>query len=134
MRRLSWREFHRSYDKTCLQTRRLHACPPAVRCWCSLLLTVPVLLCCAHRRDKLFIMHVSDKSKTYLPPHLKPSYLKSDYEGGCRGAVVQCRHSLIHSPQPMHLPAELGCGIVFCNSLSFEPLGFAHSCCTSDTC
>eukprot|EP00798_Chlamydomonas_sp_ICE-L_P013860 gene13860-19783_t len=32
------------------------------------------------RGDKLQIFHVSDRTKTYLPPHLKPAHLKHYYE------------------------------------------------------
>lgn len=35
----------------------------------------------AKRGDKLYILHVSDSNKTYLPRHLQPQHLKNYYQG-----------------------------------------------------
>ena len=53
-----------------------------------------------HRADKLHILHVFDRNKTYLPIHLKPQHLQHEFENKARAiykvkptfvSLVQCK-------------------------------------------
>lgn len=43
------------------------------------------------RKDRLVILHVSDKSKTYLPQHLRPTHLKNYYQDMAASMKLGCK-------------------------------------------
>uniref|UniRef100_A0A7S0QZT8 UspA domain-containing protein n=1 Tax=Chlamydomonas leiostraca TaxID=1034604 RepID=A0A7S0QZT8_9CHLO len=43
------------------------------------------------RKDKLTVLHVSDKSKSYLPQHLRPTHIKNYYQDMVASLKLGCR-------------------------------------------